>query len=78
LILVSFDIVSLQTNNTLILANKNFALAKKIKLKKTNFIIKKKLIINNFIKFNNRIVELQENRTIHMSQANYNKILKLV
>jgi hypothetical protein len=37
-----------------------------------------KLIINSSIKFNNSIIELQENRTIHISQANYNKILKLV
>jgi hypothetical protein len=67
-ILVFFSIISLQTNDTLILANKNFALVEEIKLKKTKFITKerKELIVNSSIKFNNRIIELQENRIIYM------------
>jgi hypothetical protein len=68
-ILVFFSIVGLQTDNTLIPADKNFALAEEIELKKTKFIVKEReeFIINSSIKFNNRIIELQENRTIYMS-----------
>ena len=58
--LASFGIVGLQTNNTLILVDKNFALVKEVELKKAKFIAKErdKLIVNNFIKFNNRILKL--------------------
>jgi hypothetical protein len=49
-------------------------------LKKAKFIAKEReeLIVDSSIKFNSRIIELQEDRTIYISQANYNKILKLV
>jgi hypothetical protein len=64
-----FGIIGLQTNNTFILANENFALIKEIELKKTKFIAKEKekFIINNSIKFNNKIIEFQENKTIYIS-----------
>jgi hypothetical protein len=68
-ILASFSVISLQIDNTLIIADENFALAEEIELKKAKFMAKEReeLIINSSIKFNNRIMEFQENRTIYMS-----------
>jgi hypothetical protein len=55
-----FDIVGLQTNNTLFLVNKTFANTKENKLHKAKFIAKKqeKLTVTTPLKFNRTIIQL--------------------
>ena len=59
-------IISLQTNNTLFIKNKEFVLNKEINLINTKFIIKeyKKLIISTLIKFNGCQITLNNNNSI--------------
>ena len=53
-----FNIINIQTNNTLILAIKKFSKLKKNKLKKTKFLVKpkKKLITKTLLIFNSCIL----------------------
>jgi hypothetical protein len=55
-----FGVVSLQTNNTLFLADKSFAEAKKSELHKANFLAKNReqLTSSTLIKFNSGQIEL--------------------
>jgi hypothetical protein len=61
-----FSIVSLQTNNTFILADKSFAEAKESELNKANFLAKDKeqLTFTTLIKFNNGQIKLKNNSLI--------------
>jgi hypothetical protein len=75
----SFSVVSLQTNNTLFLADKSFAETEESELHKANFLAKdkKQLTSSTPIKFNSGQIELQNN-SILLTQERQCQNLKLV
>ena len=73
-------IVGLQTDDTLFLANKGFALAEETELKKAGFMAKERdqLTVNTPVKFNGGKISLQTDGSILLTQEAYNKSLRLV
>lgn len=65
-----FSIIKFQTNNILIIANKEFTNHKQIELKNTKFIIKeyKTLISNILFKFNKDLIIQYKNKSIYLNQ----------
>jgi hypothetical protein len=74
-----FGIVSIQTDDTIILANKRFSAREKEELKQAKYTIKpkKKLIIINLLLFNGYILLFQEDQ-ITLCQKDQGKKLRLV
>lgn len=75
-----FGLVGLQTDDTLILGDKDFALAEEAELKKAHLMAKdrEQLSIGHPIKFNGGKISLQEDGSLLLTQEAYNKTLKLV
>lgn len=75
-----FGVVGLQTDNTLILANDIFAIAKEKKLKEAKLLAKdrEKLILNTPIKFNGGYIRLVNNNSLVLSQERQCQCLRLV
>jgi hypothetical protein len=75
-----FSVVSLQTNNTLILADKSFTKAEKSELNKANFLAKdrEQLTFTTPIKFNNSQIKLKNNSLICLTQERQCQHLRLI
>ena len=75
-----FGIVSLQTDNTLILVNDTFAIAKEKELKEAKPLAKdrEKLTLNTPIKFNGGYIKLADDNKLFLSQKRQCRCLRLV
>ncbi len=75
-----FGIVGLQTDNTLFVANNQFAMEKQIQLQKAGFLAKERerLTFANSLKFNGSIIQLQPDKSITLTQELQCKNLKLI
>jgi hypothetical protein len=74
-----FGIVSIQTDDIIILVNKRFSAREEKELKQAKYITKpkEKLIVVNLLLFNSYILSFQENQ-ITLCQKDQNKKLRLV
>jgi hypothetical protein len=65
-----FGIITLQTDDTLFLVNIKFVKQEAFQLEKTQFVIKEhqKLTTNNPLKFNSKVITLQNDSSITLTQ----------
>lgn len=77
---MGFGVVGLQTNDTLILADKTFATAKEVELQKAKLQAKARdqLTIDHPIKFNGGFITLAADRSIYLNQESQCKCLRLI
>jgi hypothetical protein len=75
-----FGVVGLQTDDTLFIADNQFAEQEQIQLEKAGFLAKKRerLTFANSLKFNGSIIQLQPDKSITLTQELQCKNLKLV
>ena len=75
-----FDLIDLQTDDTLIFVNNDFVIKKNEVIKTVNIMIKKRECFNttNSIKFNDMKIELQKNKTIIIKYTSYVKSISLI
>jgi hypothetical protein len=75
-----FGVVGLQTNNTLVLADKSFAEAEESELNKANFLAKdrEQLTLTTLIKFNSGQIKLENDSLIRLTQERQCQNLRLV
>jgi hypothetical protein len=75
-----FGVVGLQTDDTLFIADRNFATAEETELRKAGLMAKEReqLSTANAIKFNGGTITLQKDGSINISQETYNKTLRPV
>ncbi len=77
---IGFGVVRLQTNDTLILADKIFATAEKVKLQKVKLLTKacNQLTIDHPIKLNGGFITLATEHSIYLNQESQYKYLRLI
>ncbi len=77
---MGFVVVGLQTNDTLILADKTFAAAEKVELQKAKLLAKARdqLTIDHSIKFNGGFITLTADRSIYLNQESQCRCLRLI
>jgi hypothetical protein len=75
-----FGVVGLQTDDTLVLANKSFAEAKESELNKANFLAKdrEQLTFITLIKFNSSQIKLENDGLICLTQERHCQHLRLI
>lgn len=77
---MGFGVVGLQTDDTLILADKTFAAAEEVELQKAKLLAKPRdqLTIDHPIKFNGGFITLAADRSIYLNQESQCKCLRLI
>jgi hypothetical protein len=75
-----FGVIRIQTDDTLILGDREFIKKEQLQLQKANFLAKEReqLSTNSDLKFNSRAIRLQDNSSITLTQERQCKNLKLV